>query len=168
VVTAKNELQMKYLIRALKYFVWFCVILTITLYVMAALGVVEPNIESMFRGGTKSLWQIAILFLVLAAIYPFSGFMRKDVIIPGEYSAIRDKVIKFMESRGYSLETEEGENMTFRLRSKVGAAFKMFEDRITFTRTSFGFEAEGLRKVVVRIASGLEYAFKEGTEDYSK
>ena len=160
---------MKYIVRAVKYFIWFILILAIMLCIMAMLGIVEANPEAMFRDGLKSVWQIAALFLVVSLIYPLSGFMKKDVVIPGEYPEIRDGVIKCMESKGYVLESEEGEDMKFRLRSKAARAFKMFEDRITLTRTSSGFEAEGLRKIVVRIAGALEYHFRENGQDgYSK
>ena len=160
---------MKYLVRAVKYFIWFAFILALLMTIMALLGVVEPDPQSMFRDGMKSVWQIAILFAVLALVYPLSGFMKKEVVIPGDYSGIRDGVIKCMESRGYVLETEEGENMTFRLSSKAARAFKMFEDRITLTRTPGGFQAEGLRKIVIRIAGALEYHFREnGRDEYSK
>ena len=160
---------MKYVVRAIKYFIWFALILTLTMVIMAALGLVDPKPELMFREGMKSVWQIAILFAVLAFVYPMTGFRKQEAIIPGEYSEIRDKVVSFMESKGYYLETEEGENMTFRLSSKVGAIMKMLEDRITFIRTPDGFEVEGLRKVIVRIISGLEYKLKEDSEnDYSK
>ena len=117
----------------------------------------------------KSVWQIAILFAVISLFYPLSGFMKKEVFIPGAYPDIRDGIIRCMESKGYVLETEEGENMTFRLRSKALRALKMFEDRITLTRTPTGFQAEGLRKIVIRIAGALEYAFRDGRQDdYSK
>jgi hypothetical protein len=55
--------------------------------------------------------------------------------------------------------------MTFRLRSKVSAIFKMLEDRITLTRTEGGFAAEGLTKEVVRIAGALEYRFRDRSLD---
>lgn len=160
---------MKYLVRSVKYFIWFALILAIIMMIMGFLGIVEFNLESMFRDGMKSVWQIVILFAVVALVYPLTGFRKIDVIIPGEFSEIRDKFLRIMESKDYVLETEKGEDMTFRLRSKALRAFKMFEDRITFTRTPTGFEAEGLRKIVVRIVSALEYAFRnEEKDDYSK
>ena len=169
VTTAKNGQSMKYVVRAIKYFIWFALILTLTMVIMAALGLVDPKPELMFREGMKSVWQIAILFAVLAFVYPMTGFRKQDAIIPGDYSQIRDKVVNFMESRGYGLETEEGEDMTFRLNSKIGRAMKMFEDRVTFTRSAQGFRLEGLRKEIVRLISGLEYIFRNETEDnYSK
>lgn len=160
---------MRYLIRSLKYFIWFALILSITLAIMVGLGLVETDPNLMFRDGMKSIWQIAALFLVVSLVYPLTGFRKNEAIIPGEYNEVRDKVVSFMESRGYYLETEEGEIMTFRLRSKVGAFFKMLEDRVTFIKVPGGFEIEGLRKEIVRLISGLEYIFRnEANDNYSK
>ena len=160
---------MRYLIRSLKYFIWFAVILSITMAIMVGLGLVEADFNLMFRDGIKSIWQIAALFLILALVYPIVGFRKQEAVVSGEYSEVREKVINFMESRGYYLETEEGEIMTFRLRSKVGAFFKMLEDRVTFIKVPGGFELEGLRKEIVRLISGLEYLFRDETNDnYSK
>ena len=113
---AKIEQNMRYLIRSLKYFIWFAVILSITMAIMVGLGLVEADFNLMFRDGIKSIWQIAALFLILALVYPIVGFRKQEAVVSGEYSEVREKVINFMESRGYYLETEEGEIMTFRLR----------------------------------------------------
>ena len=166
---AKIEQNMRYLIRSLKYFIWFALILSITLAIMVGLGLVETDPNLMFRDGIKSIWQIAALFLILALVYPIVGFRKQEAVVSGEYPEVREKVINFMESRGYYLETEEGEIMTFRLRSKVGAFFKMLEDRVTFIKVPGGFEVEGLRKEIVRLISGLEYLFRnEANDNYSK
>ena len=41
---------------------------------------------------------------------------------------------------------------------------KMFEDRITITRTDSGITMDGLRKDVFRMASGLEYRLNSNEE----
>ena len=65
-----------------------------------------------------------------------------------------------MESKGYKIEHEEGENMTFRNRLFINKLSRMYEDRITFTRELGGFSVEGLRKDTIRIIYGLENAFR--------
>jgi len=71
----------------------------------------------------------------------------------------------YMEEKGYRLEKEDGENLTFRLKNPINRLSRMYEDRITFTRTVSGFQLEGLRKDVVRIVYGLEYKFRHNEED---
>lgn len=156
---------MRYLIRAVKYFFYFAIILTLILGILMLIGFVEPDPDQLFRNGTKSLWQIGILFAVVAAVYPKFGFVARSVMIPGEYAKIRPKIVSYMENRGYRLESEEGEDLSFRLRSKVNALTRMLEDRITLKREFGGFQVEGLTKDVVRVIHGLEYAFhNEETE----
>lgn len=156
---------MKYLVRAIKYFFWFSIIFIMIMVVLVMLGMAGGSPDQMFRDGWKSVAYIAVLFAAVAAFYPKVGFISKEVSIPGEYNDIRDGIVDVMESKGYMLEAEEGENMTFRLRSKINALFKMFEDRVTLTREPGGFIAEGLTKEIVRIAGALEYRFRAPEED---
>lgn len=155
----KTDMTMKYIIRAVKYFFYFCILLALMLGILILTGTAEASsIDTLFKDGYNSLVKIAILFGGVSAIYPLFGFQKKDAVIPGEYKEIRGKVVEYMENHGYKLETEEGQNMTFRSRSVVNRIFRMFEDRITLTRTISGFDVEGLRRDVVRLAYGMEHA----------
>lgn len=156
---------MKYLVRAVKYFFYFVFLLSAILVVLMLLGMVGKDIGSVFRNGYDSLWQIAAMFAVVSAFYPRFGFMEKDALLPGGYDGLRDGVIRFMEEHGYALEREEGENLTFRQRSVLSRLSRMLEDRITFTRQLGGFSVEGLRRDVVRLVYGLEYALREQGEE---
>lgn len=156
---------LKYIIRAVKYFFYFSFLLVVILAVLVLAHVVDGNIETMFRDGYNSLWQIGLMFAAVSAVYPIFGFVKKEAVIPGEYSEIRGDVVKFMENRGYRLESESGENMTFRSRSVLNRMTRMLEDRITFTRTLGGFELEGLRKDTIRIIYGLENALRSNSDE---
>ena len=147
---------MKYAIRAVKYFFYIVIIVAIMFGILMAVGYLDTDINSLFKNGYNSLWQIAIVFALLSAIYPSFGFMKKDVIVPGEYNEIRPIVIKAMEERGYSLESEEGENLTFRRKGGLSRVTRMLEDRITLTRDITGFQMEGIRKDVVRLVYAIE------------
>lgn len=154
----------KYIVRAIKYFYYFSFLLALFLTILVLAGVVEGNIETMFRGGYRSLLSIAIMFICVSAVYPVFGFVRKSAIIPGEYKEIRDSLVEAMESRGYILEKEEGENLSFRLKSTLNKLTRMYEDRITFTRELGGFSVEGLRKDAIRIIYGMESRFRKDEE----
>lgn len=151
---------MQYLRRAVKYFFYYLIILIIILVALVALKIVEADISVMFRNGYDSLWQIGLMLVFFGGIYPFFGFWKRETVVPGEYSEIRDKVVSYMESRGYVLETEEGENLTFRQRNPVNKALRMYEDRVTLTRSYAGFTMEGLRKDITRLATGMEYRLR--------
>ena len=66
-----------------------------------------------------------------------------------------------MEALGYKLETEAAGVFSFRRRSGLSRAVKMFEDRITLSPTAGGYEVEGLTRDLTRIVSMLE-ATREG------
>ena len=100
---------MKYLVRAIKYFFWFSILFALIMVALVLLGIADSSPELMFRDGWKSVAYIAVLFGAVAAFYPKFGFITKDVVIPGGYSDIRDGVVEVMESRGYRLESEEGQ-----------------------------------------------------------
>ena len=119
----------------------------------------ETNIEDNFDGGYSDLWKMTLYFAAAAAIYPKLGFVnRKLYIKPSE--DIQDGTIAFLQERGYVLESQTADVMTFRIKGIGSRLIKMCEDRITITRTLDGYYMEGLRKDVIRYASGLEYLFQ--------
>lgn len=157
--------DMRYFIRSVKYFLYFTVLFVIIMALLIFAGATEGgDINTMFRGGYKALWQIALLFAVIAAVYPSVGFIRKDAIIKGSWEETKDEVTALMEQRGYIKAAEDTGTMTFR-KTGVSRFTRMYEDSITLTAKIGGVEVEGLRKDVVRIVSALEYRFRNMDED---
>ena len=150
---------MKYVVRAVKYFLYITVIVAIFLAVLVMLGLVSPDVDKMFRNGYDSLWQIGLVFGVISALYPRFGFSSRGARILGPYQDIRDGVVSFMEDHGYRLESEKDENLSFRMRSPIMRTTRMFEDRVTMTRDIHGFVLEGPSKDITRLVYGLESRF---------
>lgn len=146
---------MRYFIRALKYFIYVSVIMVLILLALMLLKVISTDINTVFSQGWKSVGWIALMFAGVSAVYPSFGYGKRHAEVPGQTSEIRDGVIAFMKSRNYSLEAEDGENMSFRSDSKVFRLSRTFEDRITLTRELGGYSVEGPAKDIVRIAYGL-------------
>jgi len=155
---------MKYLIRAVKYFFYICILLTVVLLILMGTGFVETDIDELFKNGYKSLLQIAGMFAVVSAFYPLFGYSKQNAIVPGEYSEIRQTAVSFMEGRGYVLEKEEGENLYFRQRSLAKRFFRTWEDRVSFERSVSGWTLEGFRRDVVSLVFGLENAARKEEE----
>lgn len=147
---------MKYLVRAVKYFIYFSVMCTAIVTILVFIGAVEGDINSIFEEGTRSIGKIAMFFALVAAVYPKVGFICRYMPIRGSWNEIGPQVIGYMKDRRYTLESESGEKVTFRFNSTTGRISKMLEDRITLTATAEGWQMEGLRKDVLRLASGLE------------
>lgn len=148
---------MKYIIRAIKYYIYFSLLCTVIIFALVGIGAVEGNIESIFKGGYNSIWQIAIFFALVAAVYPKLGFIQRKIYINKDWGEIREDVMEYMKERKYEPETEENGIISFRIRGLAGKLSKMYEDRISLTRTEDGYIIEGLRKDVLRFANGLEH-----------
>ena len=144
---------MKYIVRSIKYFLNFICIFAVIILLLVVTGASDGNIESLFRGGYDALWKIAAILAAVAAVYPKFGFVTRDIAT--ERKDIWKTVTEYMEARGYIIERNEPGIMTFRHKSTASRLSRMFEDRVTFTSAPDSIRAEGLRKDVDRIASGI-------------
>jgi len=155
----------RYIIRAIKYFFYFCILLTIVMAILVTIGATEANLATMFKNGYDSFWQIGLFFAFMSALYPKFGYTKRQAIVPGELSEIKADVIKVMSDRGYLPESENGEVMTFRFKSTLTRVMRMFEDRVTLTKEQLGFTVEGPTKDITRVVSALEYKFRYNEEE---
>ena len=150
---------MKYTIRAIKYFFRFAFLATAIILALVFIGIVEAVINAIFDHGYDDLWKIAVFFGVVAAVYPNLAFINRQVAVDGERNTEKEDIKRFMLERHYDLESEDAEGMTFRIHGLAGKLSKMYEDRITIRWNSDGFTMEGLRKDILRLATGLETSF---------
>ncbi|MBR6054976.1 MAG: hypothetical protein IKP46_06520 [Bacteroidales bacterium] len=151
---------MKYFARAVKYFIGICILFTLIIIGLMLIGAVSKDINVLFRAGWKSVGMIALMFLGVSAVYPKFGYAKRLASIPGEDAELRPKVKEFFAERGYRLENETPEAMTFRSGSTWHRIVTMGEDRITVTPEFGGYGVEGLNRDIVRIKSGLEYRLR--------
>ena len=156
---------MKYIVRVIKYFVYLTVILALFIAVLMAFHLVGNTVDEIFKNGARSLWQVAGIVAVFAAVYPMLGFTRRSATVPGDYPALRQGIVDVMHDRGYVLESEKAdvpgeERPTFRKRSPLLRLTRMFEDRITMVKDFGGFSLEGPSKDLVRVIGALEYKFR--------
>lgn len=152
---------MKYLIRSLKYYCYLIILLALIILALVLTGFVEADLSKMFVNGYDSLWQIALIMLVFALIYPRFGFSKRTAHLYGSPEELRPDVMRVMETLGYSLEGDKDGGWSFRRRSGLSRALKMWEDRITLTTDGAGLEVDGLTRDLARVVSALE-ATREG------
>lgn len=148
---------MKYFIRAVKYFFYFAFLTTVIVLALVATGLASGDINELFEGGYNALWKMAIFFAVVGAVYPKLGFISRKMYVSKDKDQIRAEVVEYMSERMYGFESETDDSITFRYRGALGRLTRMYEDRIVLTRTEDGYTMEGLRKDVMRLATGLEY-----------
>ena len=147
---------MKYIIRSLKYYCYLMILLTLIILALVLTGFVEADLSKMFVNGYDSLWQIALIMLGFAAIYPRFGFSKRTAHVYGSPEEIRPDVMRVMEVLGYRLEREKDGSWSFLRRSGLSRALKMWEDRISLTPSGAGLEVEGLTRDLARVVSALE------------
>lgn len=150
---------MRYFIRSLKYFLYITVILFLIIAVLYLVGWAQGDFLSLFRNGSQSIVMMLVMMAIFALIYPRFGYSTQRARVPGEYEEIRQDVITLMTDRGYRYEKEEGQIMTFRMRSVPARITRVGEDRITLTHTLTGFDVEGLTRDAVRVKMALENRF---------
>jgi len=135
---------MKYLVRAIKYYIYLMVVLVLLIAVLILLKMVDADPATIFVGGYNSYWQIALLMLVFSLVYPRFGYSSQEIHLGGDSSETEPLVRRVMENRGYQLKSiDQDGNMSFVKRSVLERAMRMWEDTITFTRTATGYSIEG-------------------------
>jgi len=155
----------KYILRAVKYYVYIMLLLVLMLAVLIALHVIDSDIEKIFRNGYDSLWQIALMFLAMAAIYPTFGYTKKTASATGSLAERKDAIVAFMNEKKYVLSSETAEELKFHRTNLLQRITRTFEDTVTITQDFGGFQFEGVRKDVIGLAYGLETALLEKKED---
>lgn len=152
---------MKYVIRAVKYFIQISVTMALILAILMMAGLVSTDVNIAFKDGWKSIAIIIGMFAVVSAVYPRFGYGRRSINAGGEPSEHTSTIKEAMEQRGYELEKELPDGtMSFRLRSIVARIARVWEDRITITPELGGFSAEGLSRDLARVASHLNYTLR--------
>ncbi len=146
---------MRYLIRSVKYFVQLMVILCLIIAILIVAKVVDADISRIFVNGYDSLWQIALLMAVFAAIYPRFGYARRQAIVPGSDEETAPLLERVMSAHGYEKENRTDGVLAYRKRSVGDRLLRLWEDRITVTRFVSGYELEGSGKDVVRLINAL-------------
>ena len=143
---------MKYVIRAVKYFLAFCV-----LYV----GVVYLSIMTS-KGMDLSVWQYIVAafattkgkmlgaaVVVLSALYPRMGFMTRRVECDMEQE--RDCLLQMFAVAGFSLKEESEGRMVFRADNILSRLVMLFEDEITVEQYGQWIDITGIRRGVAKV-----------------
>lgn len=153
--------MIRYIIRALKHFVKFALIAAIVVLVLHLAGFTQGGIDEIFTNGWDALWQMALMFLAISAIYPKLIYMEVFIPAAGENESKSAKLVEFFTSHGYILEKKDSESISFRQKG-FGKRFKrLFEDRITVHYNLEAIRIEGPRKDIYPMSSALEDLFTE-------
>ncbi|MBR3892133.1 MAG: hypothetical protein IKJ20_01550 [Alistipes sp.] len=150
--------MMRYLIRAIKYLLLLSALYVALVWAMYLLGAepqIDPwlQIEAHLRADIGK--KMVVVFVILAALYPRFGFMRKRI---EGYTPERDKerLQNAMALFGYKLaESHDGVDV-YRAEGVVKRLTLLWEDRIEVRIEDGALELKGIRRMVARIAYQLE------------
>ena len=131
------------------------VILAIIIAILIVAKVVDSDISKIFVNGYDSLWQIALMMAAFAAIYPRFGYAKREAVVPGDDEEAGAVLSRVMAAHGYEKENRTDGVLAYRKRSAGDRFTRLWEDRVTVTRSMTGYELEGSNKDIVRLINAL-------------
>lgn len=156
---------MKYIVRALKYFVYLCVFVALCILLIYLVRGGHGSLEGMLKDGYNSLWMMAAVVAAFSAIYPSFGYGKRTVSAAGSDEEVLPKAAEYLRNHGYELIKTDAKGVQLWRKTSFLARFRnMFEDKIYLTRTFGGFELEGRLKEVIRLDGGLFELFNPSQE----
>lgn len=157
---------MRYLIRALKYLVYFAVIFFVIVgivFLFSSQKAAGLSFAQLFQEG--SLPKIALLFAAVSALYPKLSFYKKELHLNGDFTKYAAVVDEVMKSLDYEPEKKEAGCVTYIKKSAYARLTRMYEDRITFETADSPVFVEGYRKDLLRILSMINYRVRQESRD---
>ena len=149
---------MTYLRRAVKYLIQLTLIFIVLIGVLMLLGMIPVDVALAFKKGWESIFFILGLFAVMAAVYPFFGYGKRNIRAAGEPGEHWDAIDQAMEGRGYvkAAELQDGARK-YHLKSGIARATRLWEDSVTITPQLGGFQAEGLMRDLSRVVMSIDH-----------
>ena len=153
---------MRYLIRSLKYLVYFAVIFFLIVgivFLFSSQKAAGLSFVDLFKEG--SLPKIALFFVLVSAIYPKLSFYKKELYLNGDFTKYAEIIDDIMKKLDYVPEKQEAGCVTYIKNSTYARLTRMFEDRVTFETADTPVKVEGYRKDLLRILSAINYRVKQ-------
>lgn len=165
----------KYLIRSLKFFVAFSIILILIIVLLAALlpdysvsAILTPASEGgMFEDGAYP--KIFAIYLLFSLIYPALTYVKKEILVDEcNFDDYRNTIIEQFEQLGYVFDSENEEVAVFRQRSAFRRFMRLYEDKVSITKGESPFILSGNRKELMRLSGLIRYAIMSNQQPVSK
>jgi len=156
---------MKYLVRSLKYLVYFVVIFFVTVGIVYMFSLQKDSgltFTGMFQEGSAP--KLIGFFILVAIFYPALGFGKRKLYLNGEFSKYYDIIGASMKEMDYVEIFHDENKVVYRAKSTSKKISRMFEDAITFDISNDLVEIEGLRKDVARVLSNVSYKIRMNEE----
>ncbi|MDD2594517.1 MAG: hypothetical protein PHD11_01710 [Bacteroidales bacterium] len=159
---------MKYFIRSIKYLFYFLIIFFLIVSIIFLLTTAKQpgmTFTDLFDDG--ALPKLAIFFILVAAVYPALGFVKRKVYLNGEFAKYRNIIVSVFDETGLALEEETADTLIFRQKKTWLKINRMYEDRITVNISDNPIIIDGYRKDVDRIVRTVNYKIRREDIDQS-
>ncbi|MBQ7773734.1 MAG: hypothetical protein IJ383_06685 [Bacteroidales bacterium] len=156
---------MKYLIRSVKYFVYFTVVCSIILVLTFHFSVKPEGltlIDMLLVDG--SIYKMLAFFVAVAAVYPALGFQKKQIYV-SNVKEHRKEIVELFENANYVIDSESATSISFKLRNPFMRLLRLYEDKVIIDYADYPVLIEGLRKDVLRFSRNIEYYICREEED---
>lgn len=163
--------KVRRIVRSVKYLFVFLILACIILCIVTLItpgAKLTDLLKPMSEGGMLkdgAWWQMLLLFGAIAVVYPGLVFVKKEVMIEGNFEDHRNKIIKEFEDAGYEQTGEDEEKLHFRLRNRFTRFMRAYEDEVTITKGEAPLILNGNRKEILRLESRITYALSRETEE---
>ena len=155
---------MKYLIRSVKYLVYFTVMCGIILVLTFHFSVKPEGLTLMdMLMVDGSIYKMLAFFVAVAAIYPALGFQKKPVYV-SNIKEHRKEIVELFENANYVIDQETATSISFRLRNPFLRFMRLCEDYVIIDFSENPATMEGLRKDVLRFSRSIEYICRKDEE----
>ena len=155
---------MKYLIRSVKYLVYFTVMCGIILVLTFHFSVKPEDLTLMdMLMVDGSIYKMLAFFVAVAAIYPALGFQKKPVYV-SNIKEHRKEIVELFENANYVIDQETATSISFRLRNPFLRFMRLCEDYVIIDFSENPATMEGLRKYVLRFSRSIEYICRKDEE----
>ena len=158
--------MLHYFIRVFKYVVYYTIflglLLALVFYTSSDRGELQYFWELI---PASNYWQVALFLVVFSAVYPFIGFVKRNVYLNRSFQADKELLIECILRANYQLASDDGATMSFRQKSIFIRIIRLFEDTITLNYSDNPIVLDGMRRDVYRFARNMEYVVRQRSRE---
>ena len=157
----------KYLLRAVKYFIFIFVFFVILICIIFYTSQHDPGLMpwDMFKGNEKNL---LLFFIVFSFAYPFIGYGRREVPVGKHYDEHKAEIQNMLAEAHMNFVREdkdfEGSTMIYHHRNMFIRFMRLFEDTLKIRYINGVLQMEGIRADVVRFSHNIEWIMQKAEE----
>ncbi len=155
----------KYLIRVLKFIVFYSVLVLIMLAIVFYTSEHTISFREFLQPESgNNLRSMIILIVAFSAVYPFIGFGKREVHMNRSFDKDKEVVTGMVSDMGYVLVSDYDNKLVFKSKRILTRIFRVFEDKITIDYSDNPLIISGMRRDIMRVSQHIQYHFRRMEE----